>query len=202
MAFIPADKMKVLREAAAKGDERAKKIIQAHFQKKDYSKDLEDYFKPVQETAPAAPKASIPDMSATNPGSMPDNVSTGNPKLDEFLKGNGIKKGDPDYEDALNDYYMEFPDERPEDKPVQEQINVMNTSEEVDLTKDIAQKIVETIKSCDQISLALMQNDEIDTTTVKGAMTSISEIKSFLFDCAEKIKKVKQSLCKKEEGAM
>lgn len=198
MSFIPMNQMKILREAAKNGDERAKKIIQEHFQKKDYSADLEDYFKPVQETAPEAPKESIPDMPATNPGTMPEHVGTGNPKLDEFLRGNGIKEGDEDYEDAINDYYMEFPNERPKDSPVSNVLETATASEAEDLTKDIAQKIIETIKSCDQFSVSLMESDNVDGTTMKGAMTSIGEIKTLLFDCADKVKKIKQSLCKKE----
>ena len=206
MSFIPADKMKVLREAAAKGDERARKIINAHFRKQDYSKDLEEYFQPASAPAPA----SAPEMSATEPGPMPENVSTGNPKLDEFLRGNGIKQGDPDYEDALNDYYNEFPNERPAtgegsgNKPTITPIKDhmpqnMDVQEEVDMTKEIVSGIIDLIGICDRTSLAIMQNDDIDDTTRKGAMTSIQEIKQSLLDNADKVKKIKQSLCKKEE---
>ena len=205
MSFIPADKMKVLREAAAKGDERARKIINAHFKKQDYSKDLEDYFKPV--SAPVTPEA--PEMPAVEPGPMPENVSTGNPKLDEFLRGNGIKQGDPDYEDALNDYYNEFPNERPTTgegtgKPVTTPVHDhvpqnIDVQEEVDMTKEIVSGIIDLIGICDRTSLAIMQNDDIDDTIRKGAMTSIQEIKQTLLDSADKVKKIKQSLCKKDE---
>jgi len=47
--FIPIDKMKKLREACVNGDERAKKILKAQLGDEDFSVDLEDYFKPVEE---------------------------------------------------------------------------------------------------------------------------------------------------------
>lgn len=48
--YIPFDKMQKLREAAKNGDERAKKILRAQLEdKEDFSCDLEDYFKPVEE---------------------------------------------------------------------------------------------------------------------------------------------------------
>jgi len=203
MAFIPMDKMKILREAAAKGDENAKRIIDEHFQRKDFSSDLDAYFapKPEQAQAPAS-------MSATETGKMPENVSTGNPKLDEFLRGNGIKATDPDYKDALEDYYREFPNERPETEQGeetkvemgQEQEPVsMDVSEESEMIKDVAKSIIDTIGKCDHTSLVIMQNEDIDATVRKGAMSTIQEVKQSLLDAAEKLAKVKESLSKKEK---
>ena len=207
MAFIPADKMKILREAAAKGDANARKIIDAHFQKKDYAADLDAYFAPKAEKVAASEPVQ---MQAKEPGEMPEDVSTGNAKLDEFLRGNGVKKGDPDYEDALEDYYREFPNERPEGEAkaeqgqglVETQPQNQDVSEEMDMTKEIAQGIIDLIGKCDATSLAIMQNDDIDDTTKKGALGSLQEIKEALFDGAEKIKKIKHSFDKKEEQAL
>ena len=200
MPFIPADKMRKLREAAKNGDERAKKIIDAHFHNKDYKADLESYFASASEPA---------QMSATNTGKMPANVSTGNAKLDEFLRGNGIKEGDPDYADALEDYYREFPNERPteEQKPGLESQHIAehvpeneDVQEEVEMTRTIAQHLIETISRCDETLLAIAQNDDIDDTTRKGAMTILQELKQNLLDSADKVKKIKQSLCKNKEN--
>lgn len=193
MPFIPIDKMKQLREAAKNGDARAQKILQAHLAGKDYNADFEAYFAP----APAQAPVQEPKQA----------VGTGNERLDEFLRGNGVKEGDPDYEDAVNDYYNEFPNERPVEegktRPVQNNLEpefAVDVEEEVDLTKDMAQGIIELIAKCDQTLLIIMQNESIDDTTRKGAMTTLQEIKQSLFDNADKVKKIKQSLCKKEEA--
>ena len=72
-------------------------------------------------------------------------------------------------------------------------------AQEIDLTREIAQGIIDLITKCDQTSLQIMQNDDIDDTAKKGAMTSIQEIKNNLLESAEKVKKIKNSFCKKEE---
>lgn len=199
MAFIPVDKMTKLREAAKGGDERARKILRMQLEGKDYNSDLDSFF--------AAPAEPAPEPIG-NPGSVQEakaTKGTGNEKLDKFLADNGVKEGDSDYDDAVNDYYNEFPNERPADKPENgDELNPddfpdPDLSEEVDLTKDMAQGIIDLIGKCDQTMLLVMQNDTIDGTTQKGAMTTLQEIKQSLFDSAEKIKKIKESFDKKEK---
>lgn len=190
MPFIPADKMKILREAAKNGDERAKSIIMAHFQKKDYSKDLEDYF---SNNEPDNKQVTVEETVEV------EDTGTGNARLDEFLRGNNVKKGDPDYDDAVEDYYREFPEERPAIEPKEEQEAVEEPEEEMDLTAEVGQGILELITKCDQLLTNIFQNDDIDETSKKGAMTTLQEVKQNLFDNAEKIKKVKKSFEKKEK---
>lgn len=188
MGFIPVDKMKQLREAAKNGDERAKKILRAQLDKKDYSADLDAYF--------AMPATETQSVDTQIQVAQPTK-STGNLKLDAFLADNGVQEGSPDYEDAVNDYYNEFPEERPEDFGAEEPQT--EVQEELDMTKDMAQGIIDLISKCDQTSLQIMQNESLDDTARKGAMVSLQEIKQSLFDSADKLKKIKQSFDKKQE---
>ena len=195
MAFIPIDKMRQLREAARNGDDRAKKILRAQLDGSDYGADLDAYFAPKAEPTQHS-------MPAIEPGEMPKKVHIhNNPQLEEWLRSNGIKETDEDYEDAINEYYMEYPEQRPaEEEFEQEQRQIPEAQEEVDLTKDIAASIFEAIKKCDETNMTLMQNMELDSATKKGAMTTIQEIKQSLMDGAEKLVKIKDSLTKKEEA--
>ena len=193
MSFIPIDKIKQLREAAAKGDERAKKILRAHLNGSDYASDMDAFFAPKPEPKPVEGTHSMP---AIEPGPMPESVSTGNPQLDEWLRSNGIHDTDEDYEEALEEYFAEYPEQRPEE-PLKRRM--LGASETVDVTKAIAQGIIEVISCCDKANIEIMQNDGIDATSKKGAMTILQEIKTSLLDSAEKLTKVKDTLCKKEE---
>lgn len=100
--FIPVDKMKKLREAAKTGDERAKKILSKQWGgTEDFSADLDEYFMPpapVQETS-TEQAAEAPETS----------------KLSQFLKENGIEKGHPEYDNYVQDFYNEFPNEKKEE---------------------------------------------------------------------------------------
>lgn len=196
MPFIPIDKMRQLREAARNGDERAKKILRAQLDGSDYGSDLDAYFAPKPEAKP------LP-ASAQGTFSMPaqEHKPLNNPQLEEWLRSNGIKETDEDYEEALDEYYNEYPDQRPKEEPSQEpeQEVAPQAQEEVDLTKDIATSVFEAIKKCDETNIALMQNNELDSTARKGAMTTIQEIKQALMDSAEKLVKIKDSLSKKED---
>jgi len=196
MPFIPVEQLKQLREAAKNGDTRAKKILSSYMNKEDYSADFDAYFTP--QTQPQ-------EMEEGNPGSVQEAVATkgtGNAKLDQFLADNGVKEGDSDYEDALNDYYNEFPNERPAEMlhSAPEQEAQPEAQEGLDLTQEIGQGIIDLISKCDKTLLEVMQSEEIDDTSKKGAMTSLQEIKQSLFDSAEKIKKIKSSFHKEEES--
>ena len=148
MAFIPMNKMKMLREAAKNGDERAKKIIMLQFNNQDYTKDLEDYFKNPQENTPT------PVEGQNLPKEEPkvERKSTGIAGLDTFLEGNGIKEGDEDYEDAIYDYFNEYPNEIPEGgvesllkrnvEPQEEDNHETNINDVLDFSKIESGKIV------------------------------------------------------------
>lgn len=109
--YIPFDKMKKLREASKTGDERAKKILLMQMNDEDFSHDMDDYFAPRQPEA-EAPQPKQADAPA--PEQTDDYAGIKDERLAKFLKANGVKEGDPEYEDALNDYYAEFPDAKRE----------------------------------------------------------------------------------------
>lgn len=212
--YIPIDKMKQLREAAKNGDARAKKILKAQLNGSDFSSDLDSYFATpvVEETKP------VPEVIQKDN----DGVDSG---LEQFLKDNGVSKGDIEYDDFVEDYYNENPQARPkkeiqeqsvEEQPVQEEPKsevepvqevveeqpvqeTENVEEEVDLTKDIAQQLINVINSCDKAMVLVLNNDKIEDTTLKGAMTTLQEIKNDILNDFDKIKKVKKALCEKKE---
>lgn len=200
MPFIPVDQMKKLREAAKNGDTRAKAILQAQLGGQDYTADLDAYFKP-------APETKIINNTG-NPGSVSEakaTKSTGNAKLDAFLADNGVQEGDPDYEDAINDYYNEFPNEMPEDygKPKEEyaRVDLPNPEQETKMNeaaKDLGKMLIDVISECDKEMLEIMQDESIDDNAKKGAMTSLQEIKQNMLDNIDKIRKIKKSFVKQE----
>ena len=121
MGFIPIDKFTKLREAAKAGDLRAKGVLDKYLNGSDYAADLDAYFKPVETPAPTKVIE-----NQGNPGSEQEAKATtgpGNAKLDQFLADNGIKEGDLDYEDAIEDYFNEFPEERTEIKKANDKVD-------------------------------------------------------------------------------
>lgn len=208
--FIPVDQMKKLREAAKNGDGRAKAILQAQLNGQDYTADLDAYFKPISE-----PNPNPNNTTSGNPGSVTETKATegtGNARLDAFLADNQVKKGDPDYEDALNDYYNEFPEDMPEDwgKPKEEKaeyarVDLPNPEQEAKMdeaAKDLGKMLIDVISECDKEMLEIMQDDSIDDNAKKGAMISLQEIKQSMLDNIDKIRKVKKSFAKKEETVL
>jgi rubrerythrin len=88
--FIPIDKMKKLREASKTGDERAKKILAMQMDgKEDFGPLMDEYFTP-------APQPVVEEQPAT-----------GNSKLEEFLKFNGVTKDSPDYQSYVDEFNKE-----------------------------------------------------------------------------------------------
>lgn len=203
--FIPVDQMKKLREAAKNGDGRAKAILQAQLNGTDYAADLDAYFKPIEEPSH---NVSLNKIDG-NPGSVTETKATegtGNARLDAFLADNQVKKGDPDYEDALNDYYNEFPEDMPEDwgkpKPEENPVPEANPEQEAKMeeaAKDLGKMLIDVISECDKEMLEIMQDDSIDDNAKKGAMTSLQEIKQNMLDNIDKIRKIKKSFEKNEE---
>ena len=204
MGFIPVEKMSQLREAAKNGDERAKKILQAQLKKEDYASDLDAFFAPAPATTKVIEKGG-------NPGSATEakaTKGTGNAKLDQFLLDNGVFEGDPEYEDAVNDYYNEFPEEMPEDygKPKPEELDVnpdvaVAAPKMEEAAQDLGKLLLDVIQECDKEMLEIMQDDSIDGNAKKGAMVSLQEIKQSMIDNMEKIAKVKKGFEPKQEPA-
>ena len=200
MPFIPVDQMKKLREAAKNGDARAKAILQAQLGGQDYTADLDAYFKP-------APETKIINNTG-NPGSVSEvkaTKSTGNAKLDAFLADNGVQEGDPDYEDAVNDYYNEFPNEMPEDygQPKEEyaRVDLPNPEQEAKMdeaVRDIGKMLIDLIRACNDEMLEINQDEHIDDNAKKGAIVSLQEISQSMMENLDKVRKIKKSFTKGE----
>ena len=201
MGFIPVDQMKKLREAAKNGDARAKAILRAQLDGTDYASDLDAYFKPIEEPKPAP---------VGNPGSAVEakaTKGTGNARLDAFLADNGVQEGDEDYEDAINDYYNEFPEDMPADwgKPKAEEESAPNPEQEAkmeDAARDLGKLLIDVVSECDKEMLEIMQDEAIDDNAKKGAMTSLQEIKQNMLDNIDKVRKVKKSFVKDESTGL
>ena len=201
MKFISLDKMKKLREAAKKGDEMAKKILHAQAYGEDFDADLDAFFKPIDEPAPEAEAEAVvePEVKAE----ATTKTIKMKPPVDKetFLANSGVVEGTDEYADAVAEFEELYGQYDEEECPCEEQAQapMADAAQEIDLTREIAQGIIDLITKCDQTSLQIMQNDDIDDTAKKGAMTSIQEIKNNLLESAEKVKKIKNSFCKKEE---
>lgn len=198
--FIPIEKMKALREASKNGDERAKKILMAQLNREDYSKDLDDYFAPKVEEAPIP----TPFVKEEKEEVEKDGFTTGNSRLDSWLLNNNIKEDDEDYEDALHEYFNEYPNELDSTPDIFDKIHAKKDMEEPHCPNSIAQMgelIVELIKKCDELLIETSQKDDITDTVRTGTMTILQEVKQNLFDDAAKLKKIKNSFEKsaKEE---
>lgn len=103
--FIPINKIKQLREASRNGDERAKNILDLHMNGEDYSSIFEEYFNPKQ-----------PEHVEEKPN-LESQEQTG---LQKFLAFNNVKEGSPEFNDYVEEYYMENPEEKP--KSVKEEV--------------------------------------------------------------------------------
>ncbi len=205
MKFIPIDKMKKLREAAANGDVNAKKILKAQLNGTDFNSDLDLYFKPKEEPKIENTNISVVETDTEKAASNGEELDPG---LVQFLKDNEINEQSPEYNDFVEDYYRENPKARPkvatapEAKPNLE-INSANVSEEttesIDLTKEIAESLINIISSCDKTMVTVLNNDDIEDTTKKGVITTLQEIKNNILDNFDKVKKIKKTLTEKKD---
>lgn len=212
MRFIPIDKMKKLREASKNGDETAKKILKAQLNGTDFDSDLDIYFKPKPEPVSELaqdPEEGIMQTTTEKAAEQGEELDSG---LVQFLKDNEITKESPEYNDFVEDYYRENPKAR----PIKE-LNLSNATnstvakpefasqevpvEELDLTKDMAESLINIISSCDKTMVAILNNDDIEDTTKKGIITTLQEIKNNILDNFDKVKKIKKSLTEKKDEA-
>lgn len=94
--FIPTDKLLKLREAAKGGDEMAKKILMAQLNDKDFSSDLEAYFKPQEEKVETVEEAAeMPQEEAkqTVPAQENPEMQAQTPVLTGKIEQNEISDG-------------------------------------------------------------------------------------------------------------
>lgn len=195
MAFIPMNKMKMLREASKNGDERAKKIIMMQLNNEDFGKDLDDYFKNPQENTPTP----VEGQNLPKEQSKVERKSTGIAGLDTFLEGNGISEGDEDYEDAIYDYFNEYPNEIPEegiesllkrnDEPQNEESHEENIDDVLDfLIKDEN----EAIDGYDKAIKFVVNCDKIEGVVKQAYLDKLNHIKNEELEHIEELKALKK----------
>lgn len=149
--FIPIDKMKTLREASKNGDERAKKIISMQLGgKDDFGPLMDEYF---------APKPIVSEKPATN---------SGNPKLDEFLKFNGITEDSPDYQSYVDDFNKENGIEAEEN----------HECEYKELIKKLIKEEIDAIKSYGDATTKVMSLEDMEENKKRKVISRLEEIKS------------------------
>lgn len=166
--FIPIEKMKKLRESAKAGDERAKAILRKQMLgEEDFSSDLDEYFKPVEEKP--AMETSTQEVAEKNP-----NVQSRQSHLQEFLEYNGITKESPDYDDFVKSYYEENPDEPREDEQA-EQVEEHLLKDELDKLK---KEEVEAIEDYSKAITIIMNSNEADENAKRRIIARLKEIRS------------------------
>lgn len=219
MAYIPFDKMKSLREAAKKGDERAKKILIMQMDGADFGSSLEEYFAAPQPQEQPKPQPAAAPM----PGHKIDD-----PKLAKFLEYNGVSEGDPDYESTIEAYYQEFPKARPAEMkateshsgPSDDGINIPSTpgdnesiygdededdapqaaTEQKDCIDSLIDSEYEAIKEYNEAISDVMRMDLGDAVK-RGMIADLEEIRKDEMEHVDKLKRMKESVNKKEEKA-
>ena len=89
--YIPCDKIQKLREAARNGDEVAKRILMAQLDDEtDFSKDLDEYFKPQKEEIEEVAEA--PQEEIKQPETQEMAQTTTAPALTGYVPENDISK--------------------------------------------------------------------------------------------------------------
>lgn len=178
--FIPIDKMTKLREASKNGDANAIKILDLQMSGGDFSELLDNYFqpKPVVEE-----QKSLPEQGNQS-------------KLDKFLAFNNITKDSPDYESFVEDFYNEFPNERP-DGNIGAKVEV---GEECFLLP-LIQEEIKAIGDYNEAIMKVMDMDELGDAAKRGLIAKLEEIKRDEMEHLEELKRMKNGLDKKEEKA-
>lgn len=199
MAYIPFDKMKLLREAARNGDERAKKILMMQADGQDFNSLLEEHFAPHQEKP------------------VIEHTGVSDEKLKKFLDYNGVKEGDPEYESTVEAYYKEFPKARPQetqepqeddnysiyDKEEDEEIiDDVATEEENDIFNKLMSEEIDAIRSYDDAILKVMSGSQYNENEKKGIIAKLEEIKNDEREHWEELKHLKENSIKKEENSL
>ena len=165
MKFIPIDKMSKLREAAKNGDVNARKILDMQMSGGDFGVLLDEFFQP-------KPELNMKEQTLETK-SMPQKKS----KLDEFLEFNNVTKDSPDYESFVEDFYREFPNERPGmvENPVEQIEDDKDGFDSIirDLMKDETDAIEEYSKAITKI----MNSEELDEIKKRRVIARFKEIR-------------------------
>lgn len=165
--FIPVEKIRKLREAARSGDVRAKKILDMQLNgEEDFSSLLEEYF------APAKPEP----VEKAQPLETSSAELAKKSKLQEFLEYNDIKDDSPEYDEYVEMFYQENPNEPREDRPHHEEVG-----EECPCKEEINKLKKEELDAINSYSKAIalfMENDEMDDSKKRRVIARLKEIRA------------------------
>ncbi len=181
--FIEFSKIKQLREAAKNGDMAARKILDMQMNGEDFGTSLEDYFN--------KPKVEVGTTTTTS--SLPKEKSN----LEKFLEFNNITKDSPDYESFVEDFYKEFPNEKPQENTCSN-TGMLVTEEDCFITPLIREEI-KAINDYNEAIMKVMEMDELGDAAKRGLIAKLEEIKRDEMEHLEELKRMKIGLDKKEE---
>lgn len=169
MKFIPIEKMSKLREAAKNGDERARKILDMQMSGGDFSPLLDEYFQPKPEVNMKA--------QTVETKSMPQKKS----KLEEFLEFNHVTKDSPDYNSFVEDFYAEFPNEKPDAKPEMVENPVEQIEDDKDgfdsIIRDLMKDETDAIEEYSKAITKIMNSEELDEIHKRRVIARLKEIR-------------------------
>lgn len=187
MKFIPVDKLSKLREAAKSGDVNARKILDMQMGGEDFGSLMDEFFQP----KPVVEKQQVEVVGKPH-----------NSKLEEFLKFNNVTKDSPDYESFVEDFYTEFPSERPREGLVENPVEQIeeDKDEECFLDKLINEEI-DAINSYNEAIMKIMNLDDESESSRRGMIAKLDEIKRDEMEHLEELKRMKSNLNKKEQVA-
>ena len=187
MKFIPIDKMSKLREASKNGDANAIKILDLQMSGGDFGSLLDEFFQSKQAAPQGAP---VEGKSLPNKGEQSN--------LDKFLAFNNITKDSPDYESFVEDFYNEFPNERPKEMGgIGEHCEI----EEECFVLPLIQEEIKAINDYNEAIMKVMDMDELGDAAKRGMIAKLEEIKRDEMEHLEELKRMKNGLEKKEEKA-
>lgn len=186
MRFIPIDKMKALREASKNGDANAIKILDLQMSGGDFGSLLDEFFQPKPATQESAP---VEGKSLPNKGEQS--------KLEKFLAFNNVTKDSPDYESFVEDFYNEFPEEKPHEQSVSNE--GMTICEEDCFVTPLILEEIKAIRDYNEAIMKVMEMDELGDAAKKGLIAKLEEIKRDEMEHLEELKRMKNGLDKKEE---
>lgn len=161
--FISIDKMKKLREAARNGDEKAKKILIMQLDdKEDFEPLMNEYFTP----QPQEPELTVVD------GESQEIVKKPNSRLEQFLLDNKIDENSSDYNEAVEEFYTEFPNERPTEQQEEP------TCEYKELIKKEMKEESDAIDSYSKAITSIMNSEELNDNKKRKIISRLKEIRS------------------------
>ena len=164
--FIPVEKIRKLREAARSGDIRAKKILDMQLGgEEDFSGLLEEYF------APAKPEP----VEKAQPLETSSAELAKKSKLQEFLEYNDIKDDSPEYDEYVEMFYQENPNEPREDRPHHEEAEECPCKEELNKLK---KEELDAINSYSKAITLFMENAEMEDSKKRRVIARLKEIRA------------------------